>query len=397
MADSSSPPLKGVRVLELARVLAGPWAGQLLADLGADVVKVERAGTGDETREWGPPFVEAVTGPHLGAAYFHACNRGKRCVEADFETDEGRTRVHRLIAHADVVIENFRVGALRKYGLDHETMRAQYPGLIWCAISGFGQDGPSADRAGYDFLIQGMGGLMSITGMPDGPPMKTALPVVDLFAGLYAANGIQAALLRRARTGEGAFIDCALLDTQLAVLGYQALNHVLTGIEPKRLGNAHPNIVPYDVFPAADGDMIVAVGNDGQFAKFCDCLGAPGLADDPRFSRATDRVHHRAELEPALRELTRQFTRADLLPRLATAGVPAGPINSIGEALADPQVQARGMQLKLDNPRAAAGSSPGLRAPLMIDGAPAAAERPAPALGEHTQDVLADAAWGGLA
>ena len=397
MSDEDRKPLRGIRVLELARILAGPWAGQLLADLGADVVKVERAGAGDDTRQWGPPFVEGASGDHLGAAYYHACNRGKRCVEADFETEEGRTRVRSLVAHADVVIENFKVGGLRKYGLDHETLRAVHPRLVWCSISGFGQDGPYADRAGYDFLIQGMGGLMALSGAPDGPPTKSAVAVADIFTGLYAANGIQAALLRRARTGEGAFIDCALLDAQVSVLGYQAINYLVSGVPPRRLGNAHPNIVPYDVFPAADGDMIVAVGNDGQFAKFCAELGAPGLAQDPLFARASDRVRNREELTARLHALTRAFARADILPRLDAAGVPAGPINSVAEVFDDPQVRARGMKLDLENPLAAAGSTPGLRSAIVIDGEPAASLRPAPALGQHTREVLADPDWGGFA
>ncbi len=277
-----SAPLTGLRVLELARILAGPWCGQVLADLGADVVKVERSGAGDDTRQWGPPFVMGETGEDLGAAYFHSCNRGKRCITADFETGEGQALVRRLASHADVVIENFKVGGLKRYGLDPENLRALNPRLVVCSISGFGQDGPYAARAGYDFLIQGMGGAMSLTGAPDGPPTKSGMAIADIFTGLYAANGIQAALIRRATTGEGAWIDCALLDAQVAVLGYQALNFLVSGQEARRLGNGHPNIVPYDVFPVADGHIIIAAGNDGQFRKL---VGGPGPAGSRRCAR----------------------------------------------------------------------------------------------------------------
>lgn len=388
-------PLAGVRVLELARILAGPWCGQLLADLGADVVKVEREGAGDDTRAWGPPFIEAADGGHLGAAYFHACNRGKRCVTADFETDDGRVRVLKLARHADVIIENFKVGGLAKHGLDYESLRAINPGLVYCSITGFGQDGPYAARAGYDFLIQGMGGLMHITGQPDGPPTKAGVAIVDMVTGLYAANAIQAALLRRARTGEGAFIDCALLDAQAAVLANQALNFFATGREPGRMGNAHPNIVPYDVFPVADGDIIVATGNDGQYRKLCEALGAPDLANDPRFLANQDRVKNRVAFNDVFHPLFQRFTRAALLPKLEALGVPAGPINAIGEVFSDPQIVARGLRLDIDNPLAAAGATPGVRAPLVMDGVKVAAPRPAPALGQHTDEVLSDPNWGG--
>jgi crotonobetainyl-CoA:carnitine CoA-transferase CaiB-like acyl-CoA transferase len=391
----TAAPLAGVRVLELARILAGPWCGQLLADLGADVVKVEREGAGDDTRAWGPPFIEAAEGGHLGAAYYHACNRGKRCVEADFETAEGRAQVLRLARHADVVIENFKVGGLAKYGLDYEAVKAINPGIVYCSITGFGQDGPYAARAGYDFLIQGMGGLMHITGQPDGPPTKAGVAIVDMVTGLYAANAIQAALLRRASTREGAFIDCALLDAQVAVLANQALNHFATGREPARMGNAHPNIVPYDVFPVADGDIIVATGNDGQYKRLCEALGAPELASDPRFLANKDRVRNRVAFKEIFHPLCRRFARDELLPRLEALGVPAGPINSIGDVFADPQIIHRGMRIDIDNPLAAAGSTPGLRAPIVMDGAPLASPRPAPGLGQHTQDVLADVNWGG--
>ena len=391
----SSPPLANIRVLELARILAGPWAGQLLADLGADVVKVERAGAGDDTRQWGPPFVEGVNGENLGAAYYHGCNRGKRSIEADFETPEGQALVRRLATHADVLIENFKVGGLTKYGLDYESLKKINPRLVYCSITGFGQTGPYAPRAGYDFMIQGMAGAMSITGEPDGAPMKSGIAIADIFTGLYAANAVQAALIRRATTGAGAYVDCALLDTQISVLGYQAMNYFVSGKEPQRLGNGHPNIVPYDVFPVADGNIIIACGNDGQFRKLVAVLGAPELADNPAFARSRDRVNNRAEITRLLHDLTRHFGRAELLPQLDEAGVPAGPINTMGKVFADPQVISRGMKLDIPNARAEGGTSPGLRSGVMIDGAPTAAPRPAPALGEHTEEVLADVNWGG--
>jgi crotonobetainyl-CoA:carnitine CoA-transferase CaiB-like acyl-CoA transferase len=391
----TTKPLASIRVLELARILAGPWCGQLLADLGADVVKVERKGQGDDTRQWGPPFLEGHDGENLGAAYYHACNRGKRCIEADFETDEGRALIKRLARHADVVIENFKVGGLKKYGLDYDALKAINPRIIYCSITGFGQNGPYAERAGYDFLVQGMGGAMHLTGQADGPPTKSGMAIADIFTGLYASNAIQAALLRRARTGEGAYIDCALLDAQIAVLGYQALNYFVTGNEPRRLGNSHPNIVPYDVFPVADGDIIIASGNDGQYRKLCDILGAPELGTHPDYAISKERVKNRAELTRKLHELTRRFTRAELLPQLDRAGVPAGPINTVGDVFSDPQVVARGMRIDVPNERAKAGTTPGLRSAIVMDGKPVASERPAPALGQHEEEILKDPNWGG--
>ncbi len=387
-----SPPLANIRVLELARILAGPWCGQLLADLGADVVKIERSGAGDDTRQWGPPFVEGVEGD-LGAAYFHGCNRGKRCVTADFETEEGRALVRRLAAKADVIIENFKVGGLKKYGLDYDNLKEINPRVVYCSITGFGQTGPYAPRAGYDFLVQGMGGAMYSTGQKDGPPTKSGIAIADIFTGLYAANAIQAALLRRTTNNEGAYIDCALFDTQVAVLGYQALNYFVSGKEAGRIGNGHPNIVPYDVFPVADGDIIIATGNDGQYRKLCDILGDGGLGVDPAYALSKDRVARRNELAERLHALTRKFTRAELLPKLDAAGVPAGPINSIAEAFADPQIVARGMRIDIPNPAAKAGATPGVRAPIMIDGEPVVASRPAPPLGAHNDDVLNDPNW----
>jgi crotonobetainyl-CoA:carnitine CoA-transferase CaiB-like acyl-CoA transferase len=389
------PPLSGIKVLELARILAGPWVGQLLADLGADVVKVERPLSGDDTRQWGPPFVAGRDGGHLGAAYFHSCNRGKRCITADFETPAGQALVRKLAVHADVLIENFKVGGLAKYGLDYANLAAINPRLVYCSITGFGQTGPYASRAGYDFLVQGMGGVMDLTGMADGPPMKTGVAIADIVTGLYAANGIQAALIRRQQSGQGGFIDCALLDAQIAVLGYQAVNYLVSGQEPRRMGNGHPNLVPYDVFPARDGNIIIATGNDGQFQKLCDILRRPGLAVDPHYRTSKDRVRNRMTLTAALSALTEGFDRAELLAELERAAVPAGPINSVSEALRDPQVQFRRMQLTLANPRAQQGATPGLRSPIVIDGEPAAQQRPAPGLGEHTEEILRDPNWGG--
>ena len=391
----SIPPLSGIRVLELARILAGPWCGQLLADLGADVVKVERAGAGDDTRQWGPPFIAAADGGDLGAAYFHSCNRGKRGIAADFETAEGRGLVRRLALHADVVIENFKVGGLKRYGLDPEALRALNPRLVVCSISGFGQDGPYAARAGYDFLIQGMGGAMSVTGAADGPPTKSGMAIADLFTGLYAANAIQAALIRRAAAGEGAWIDCALLDSQVAMLSSQALNHLASGRDGRRLGNAHPSIVPYDVFPASDGHLIIASGNDGQFRRLCEVLGAPDLAAHPDYVDNRGRVAHREALTAALHALTGAWRRDALLARLEAAGVPAGPINGLAQVFADPQVVARGMALALPNAAAAAGTTPGVRSPVVIDGVAQASPRPAPRLGQHAAEIIADPAWGG--
>ena len=396
--STAAAPLDGIRVLELARILAGPWCGQLLADLGADVVKVERAGSGDDTRQWGPPFVAARNGGEagdLGAAYFHSCNRGKRCIAADFETAAGQALVRRLAAHADVVIENFKVGGLKRYGLDPESLRALNPRLVVYSISGFGQDGPYAARAGYDFLIQGMGGAMSITGEPDGAPTKSGMAIADLFTGLYAANAIQAALIRRAATGEGAWIDCALLDSQVAMLSFQATNFLVSGRDPRRFGNAHPVLVPYDLFPVADGHIIVATGNDGQFRRLCGILRAPALAADPDYLVNKDRVANRDALTARLQELTSLWRRDDLLARLDAAHVPAGPINSVAQVFADPQVRARGMAIELDNPAAAGGATPGVRSPILIDGVPQASPRPAPGLDQHGAEIMADPAWGG--
>jgi crotonobetainyl-CoA:carnitine CoA-transferase CaiB-like acyl-CoA transferase len=388
-------PLHGVKVLELARILAGPWIGQLLADLGADVVKVERAGAGDDTRGWGPPFLKGAKGENLSAAYFHSANRGKRSVEADFETPEGQALVKKLARHADVVVENFKVGGLKKYGLDAESLRALNPRLVYCSVTGFGQTGPYAPLAGYDFMIQGMAGVMDLTGEPDGPPMKAGYATADIFCGLYAAVAILAALRRREATGEGATLDMALMDSQVAVLGYQAINYFVSGVVPKRLGNGHPNIVPYDTFPVADGTVILAVGNNAQFAKLCEALGAEDLRDHPDYATNEGRVRNRAVLVPELGRRTMRFKRDDLLETLGKLKVPAGPVNSIADVFADRQVVERGIRLDLAAPDAEGGAIPTLRSPIVIDGEPMVAERPSPKLGAHTQEVLADPAWGG--
>jgi crotonobetainyl-CoA:carnitine CoA-transferase CaiB-like acyl-CoA transferase len=381
-------PLAGLRVLELARILAGPWAGQILADLGADVIKVERKGAGDDTRGWGPPFVPAADGSHLGAAYFHGTNRGKRSIELDFESDEGRRIVRKLAARSDVLIENFKVGGLAKFGLDYESLAPENPRLIYCSVTGFGQTGPYAPRAGYDLMAQGMGGMMDLTGNPDGEPMRVGVPVSDLFTGVYSVVGILATLARREKTGRGGYVDTALVDTTVGVLANQALNFLVSGKVPHRMGNAHPNITPYQVFPAADGHIIIASGNDSQFVKLCGALGAPEIAKEPGYADNKGRLEHRGELVGRLCALTAKFPRAELLQKLEAVGVPAGPINDLAQVFADPQVIHRGMRVDPPSAAAKAGSIPGVRTPIMLDGAPMAAERPSPRLGEHTAEIL---------
>ena len=381
-------PVAGLRVLELARILAGPWAGQILADLGADVIKVERRGTGDDTRGWGPPFVEATDGGHLGAAYFHATNRGKRSIELDFEHEQDRRIVRKLAARSDVLIENFKVGGLAKFGLDYASLSKENPRLIYCSVTGFGQTGPSATRAGYDLMAQGMGGIMDLTGTPDGEPQRAGVPVADIFTGIYSVIGILAALIERDRTGRGCLVDTALLDSQVGVLANQALNYLVSGKVPKRLGNAHPNIVPYQVFPVADGHIIIATGNDNQFAKLCAVLGEAQIAQEPHWLANSDRLANRDSLVARLSDLTRKWQRAELLARLEAVQVPAGPINSLEQVFADPQVRHRGM--RIDPPSAAAkgGRIPGVRTPITLAGQPMVAERSSPRLGEHSAEIL---------
>ena len=383
-----SKPLAGLRVLELARILAGPWAGQLLADLGADVVKVERKGAGDDTRGWGPPFVEGVDGKPIGSAYFHGANRGKRSVEVDFDSEDGKRIVRKLAARSDILIENFKVGGLAKFGLDYQSLKDECPRLIYCSVTGFGQDGPYAKRAGYDLMAQGMGGIMDLTGMADGEPTRIGIPVSDIFTGVYSTVGILAALAQREKTGKGCYIDTALVNSTVGVLSNQALNFLVSGNVPKRIGNAHANIVPYQVFPVADGYAIVATGNDNQYVKFCNALGAPELATNPDYKDNTSRLKHRAELIGKLSALTAAMKRDELLQKLEAQGVPAGPINNLEQVFDDPQVKHRGMQLSLPSKAAKNGAIPGVRSPIVIDGWKAASERPAPLLGEHTAEVL---------
>jgi crotonobetainyl-CoA:carnitine CoA-transferase CaiB-like acyl-CoA transferase len=383
-----SKPLAGLRVLELARILAGPWAGQILADLGADVIKVERKGTGDDTRAWGPPFVEGKDGKPIGSAYFHSANRGKRSIELDFESEEGRALVRKLAARSDVLIENFKVGGLAKFGLDYASLRDECPRLIYCSVTGFGQDGPYAKRAGYDLMAQGMAGVMDLTGMPDGEPTRIGIPMSDIFTGCYSVIGILAALHEREKTGKGAYVDTALVDSTVGVLSNQALNYLVSGKVPKRIGNAHANIVPYQVFPTADGYAIVATGNDAQYVKFCNVLGAPELAQNPEYKDNVGRLKHREELIGKLSALTSKMKRDDLLAKLEAQQVPAGPINDLEQVFKDPQVVHRGMKLDLPSAAAKKGAIPGVRTPIVIDGWKAASERPSPLLGEHTTEIL---------
>ena len=369
-------PLTGIRVVELARVLAGPWCGQLLADLGADVVKVERPGAGDDTRLWGPPFITDDAGANLGAAYYHSCNRGKQGIAIDIATAEGRAAVRALLEGADVVIENYKVGGLVKYGLDPATLRADFPRLIVCSITGFGQTGPYAHRAGYDFIIQAMGGIMSLTGEPDGAPQKAGVAYADLTTGLYATVGILAALRRRDVTGQGAHVDMALLDCQVGVLANQAANYLASGVPPRRMGNGHANVVPYQAFATADGQLVVAVGNDGQFRKLCAILGEPGWSEDPRFATNAGRLANRGELIPLLAGRIAAWDAQPLSLALEAEGVPAGPINDLAGVFADPQVIARGLRYRPDG-----AFVDGLASPIVIDGERMAAPTGAPPLG----------------
>lgn len=381
-------PLKGVRVLELARILAGPWAGQTLADLGADVIKVENPDGGDDTRTWGPPFVKGADGTDLDAAYFHGINRNKRSVIADLRTQEGQDFVRRLAARSDILIENFKTGGLAKYGLDFDSLKTVNPKLVYCSITGFGQTGPYAANAGYDFIVQGMSGLMSITGERDGLPMKTGVAVADLFTGIYSVIGILAALRHAEATGEGQHIDMALLDAQAAVLANQNMNYLATGKSPQRMGNEHPNIVPYEVVPVADGHIILAVGNDGQFQRACKILGLEALAADPLYSTNEARVKNREALRTHIWEKSRTFPKSDLLAACETNAVPVGTINAIGEMFDDPQVKARG--LRVDLPDFEGNAIPGVRTPIMLSKTPLRYDTPSPRLGEHTDEVMAE-------
>ena len=372
-------PLAGVKVVELARILAGPWAGQTLADLGAEVIKVESP-QGDDTRKWGPPFVENEEG-QVDAAYFHACNRGKQSVLADFNKPDDLAFVKCLIADADIVIENFKVGGLVRFGLDYQTLAKDHPALVYCSITGFGQTGPYAARAGYDVIVQGMSGMMDLTGDPDGPPQKIGVALADLISGLYAVIGIQSALSLRERTGKGQHIDIALLDSMVGVLANQAQNLFVSGVAPRRMGNAHPNLAPYQPFPVADGHFILAVGNDGQFARLCEIVDRAELASDPDFATNPARVANRdrliAELETAFSGRTKQ----DILAACEAAGIPAGPINALDDVFDDPQVLARGLRIDLP------GGTSGVRTPIRFSDAALQLNVPAPALGQHDETV----------
>ncbi len=385
--------LSHVKVLDLSRVLAGPWASQMLADLGADVIKVERPGSGDDTRSWGPPFLHDRDGqPTRDAAYYLCANRNKRSVTIDITTAEGQQLVRELAAQCDVLVENYKVGGLAQYGLDYATLHAEFPRLVYCSITGFGQTGPYAPRAGYDFLVQAMGGLMSVTGRAESEegagPLKVGVAVADLFTGLYASNAILAALAYRERSGQGQHIDLALLDVQVACMANQGMNFLYGGRSPGRLGNAHPNVVPYQDFPTADGDVIIAVGNDGQFARLCTAIGRPALATDERFATNLARIAHRVELIRLLRECTLTRSTDEWVAVLEAAEVPCGPINDLARVFEDAQVIARGMKIEVEH--ATAGAIPLVANPIRLSASPVAYRRAPPTLGQHTREVLAD-------
>jgi crotonobetainyl-CoA:carnitine CoA-transferase CaiB-like acyl-CoA transferase len=393
MTGQRRAPLCGIKVLDLSRVLAGPWASQLLGDLGADVVKVERPQGGDDTRNWGPPWLADAHGNATQeSAYFLCANRNKRSIAIDFTQDEGQAMVRALAVRADVLLENFKVGGLAQYGLDYAALAAINPGLVYCSITGFGQTGPYAERAGYDFLIQGMGGLMSVTGRPDGEPgagpQKVGVALTDILTGLYAANAIQAALIERARSGVGQHIDLALLDVSIACLANQASNYLVGGVVPARMGNAHPNIVPYQDFPTADGDMILAIGNDQQFRKFCTVAGHPEWGDDARFATNPARVAHRALLVERIRAVTATRSTQDWIAALENAAVPCGPINRIDQVFDDPQVIARGMRIEM--PHASGGSVAMAANPIRFSACDIEPKRAPPSLNADAQTVLAD-------
>ena len=386
-----SAPLAHIRVLDLSRVLAGPWAGQLLADLGADVIKIEKPGTGDDTRSWGPPFVKDTDGNDTAdAGYFMCTNRGKRSVTLDIATSQGQAIVRGLAAKSDILLENYKVGGLARYGLGYDDLSRVNPRLIYCSVTGFGQTGPYAERAGYDFMIQAMAGFMSVTGeaddKPGGGPQKVGVAVSDLLTGLYLGSAALAALAHRERTGEGQHIDMALLDVAIACMANQATNYLIAGVVPSRFGNAHPNIVPYEAFATKDHYVILAVGNDSQFAKFCAVAGRPDLAQDPRFATNASRVAHRETLVAIIAELMKTKTRAEWLEALESVGVPAGPINDMAQIFADPQVRHRGTQIELAHP--CAGRVALVANPIKYSATPIVYERAPPTLGQHTDEVL---------
>ena len=388
--------LDGIKVLDLSRVLAGPWCTQILADLGADVIKIERPGVGDDTRTWGPPFIKDADGNDTDqASYFTACNRNKRSVTVDMATPEGQALLKQMAAQADIVVENFKTGGLKQYGLDHESLRAANPRLVYCSVTGFGHDGPYAERAGYDLMIQAMTGMMSITGRPDdvpgGGPLRVGVALTDLFTGVYASTAILAALQVRDRTGEGQHIDMALLDVGMAILANQASAFLNTGKAPQRQGNTHPSLAPYQDFPTLDGSMLLAIGNNGQFARFCEAAGHAEWAADARFASNTLRVKHRGVLIPMMEELTRTRSTADWVALLEDKAVPCGPINDIAQAFDDAQVKSRGLAVTL--PRDAGdgiASITGVASPLRLAATPPVLRHAPPALGQHTREVLAE-------
>lgn len=373
-------PLKGIKVVELARILAGPWAGQLLGDLGAEVIKVESE-QGDDTRAWGPPFIERDN--DVSAAYFHGCNRGKKSITVDLSSSKGQERIKKLVKDSDILIENFKVGGLKKYGLDYESLKIKNKALIYCSITGFGQDGPYATRAGYDYIIQGMSGLMSITGEPGGPPLKTGVAITDIFTGIYASTAILAALHQRKETGLGQHIDMSLLDSAVAILANQGMNYLSTGNSPGRMGNFHPNLSPYQVFECSDGHIIIATGNDQQYQRFCDILQCSELGKNPKFVSNAKRVENRHELDEVLSRKTRNWKKAKLLKRCEVTSIPAGPINSLDEVFSDKQIIHRGMKLSLDG-------IPSIRSPIRFSGSELNLDKPSPKLGEHNSVIFPD-------
>ncbi len=382
-------PLHGLRVFDLTRILAGPTCTQILGDLGAEVIKIERPGSGDDTRRFGPPFLKDDAGRETAeSAYFLSSNRNKRSLTLDLTQPEGQALARRLVARCDVLVENFKHGGLAKYGLGYEQLKAECPGLVYCSITGFGQTGPYAAKPGYDVLIQGMGGFMSTTGEPDGAPQKAGIPIADLMAGMYAAVAINAALRHREATGEGQYIDIGMLDTQVAMLSMQGLNYLATGQAPKRLGNAHPNIVPYQTFATADGDIILAVGNDAQFQRFCEFAGVPELADEEKFSTNEARVRNRDELTERLTPVLAGRPSRHWIQGLEACNVSCGPINTIDQVFADPQVVARGMKLEMPHPAAGEAPVPLIASPIRMSATPPSYAYPPPMLGQHTDEVL---------
>ncbi len=391
MADQKTKntgPLAGIRILDLTRILAGPTCTQLLGDLGADVIKIEKPGEGDDTRKWGPPYVKDADGADTGeSAYYLSANRNKRSVSVDVAKPDGAALVKRLAAKCDVFVENFKVGGLAKYGLAYDDLKAGLPGLVYCSITGFGQTGPNRMRAGYDYLAQGMGGIMSITGVPGTEPVKVGVAIADVMCGMYASTAILAALRHRDATGEGQYIDIGLVDTQVAWLINEGTNYLTSGKVPVQRGNAHANIVPYQVFETADGHVIIAVGNDAQYRRFCDFLGAPALAAGP-YAKNSERVARRDELVPRIAALLKARTRDDILKGLEVVGVPAGPVNTIADAFAEPQVEARGMKIAMDHPLAGSGHVDLIGNPLKLSETPVSYRDPPPFLGQHTDSVL---------